>query len=63
MPRTTGSFDLAFGALGARLRIAIREEVADLLAAERKREGFDRPMTQFRGAQCARPTTISRQGG
>jgi hypothetical protein len=39
MPRTTGSFDIAFGALEARLRIAIRKEVADLLAAERKRGG------------------------
>jgi hypothetical protein len=37
MPRTTGSFDLAFGALGARLRIAIRKEVADLLAAVQAR--------------------------
>jgi hypothetical protein len=47
MPRTTGSFDLAFGALEARLRIAIRKEVTDLLAAERKRRGLDRPMTRF----------------
>jgi hypothetical protein len=39
MPRTTGSFDIAFGALEARLRIAIRMEAADLLAAERKRGG------------------------
>jgi hypothetical protein len=39
MPRTTGSFDLAFGALEVRLRLAIRKEVADLLAAERKQGG------------------------
>jgi hypothetical protein len=47
MPRTTGSFDLAFGALEARLWGAIRKEVTDLLAAERKRRGLDRPMTRF----------------